>query len=429
MGAENSKRKASPKTAFKKRVCSFLNLASPTKDISAQTIERAWKDKLDSELFAKLQRVIFKSHTAISFESFADFYYKLVEGTVDDKASVVFSIVNPKNEDCADLSALQSYVANVLNTLVNLHRGSKEFSKWNDIGRPPAFYSCDNLALYITKDMPESFALEKLENWYNGNAIFKRVSDYVYQSAFSVYEDHRTFIPLPVQDALVNIKGTTILTLGDILFLNSALLAENTVKWRLLYSSSVHGQSWQTLCKCILGQGPTLIVIEDEHNAVIGAFGSASWRLSPSFYGNDSSFLFALRPQLSLMTPTGFNSNFQYINSGAATLPNGMGFGGKLEYFGLFLSSDFGKGKVSNSCTTYNNFKLPNDPKDFDIKHMEVWGVGKPDPTPEELGERRTCLDQDPTASALLEMAGKTMHSKDLRQAKPEDEYLENCSR
>lgn len=71
-------------------------------------LQRAWKDKLDSELFAKLQRVIFKSHTAISFESFADFYYKLVEGTVDDKASVVFSIVNPKNEDCADLSALQS---------------------------------------------------------------------------------------------------------------------------------------------------------------------------------------------------------------------------------------------------------------------------------------------------------------------------------
>uniref|UniRef100_A0A0A9WFA2 MTOR-associated protein MEAK7 n=2 Tax=Lygus hesperus TaxID=30085 RepID=A0A0A9WFA2_LYGHE len=424
MGAENSKRKSSPKAAFKKKVCSFLNLSSPPRDISSQTIERAWKEKLDSDLFIQLQRVIFKSQNSITFESFSEFYYKLVEGTVDDKASVIFSIICSKGQENADLQTLRSYVKNVLNTLINLHRGNKEFSKWNDIGRLPEFYSCEDLATYITKDLPESFSQNKLENWYNSNGIFKNVSDYVYHSAFSVYEDHRTFIPLPVQDALVNIKGTTLLTLGDILFLNAALPAEYSVKWRLLYSSSVHGQSWQTLCKNILSQGPSLVVIEDENNAVIGAFGPASWRLCPSFYGNDSCFLFSLRPHLSIMTPSGFNSNFQYINSGAATLPNGMGFGGKQEYFGLFLSSDFGKGKVNNSCTTFNNFKMPNDPKDFDVRHLEVWGVGKADPTPEELGERRSCLDQDPTATALLEMAGKTMHSKDLRHAKPEDDIL-----
>lgn len=46
------------------------------------------------------------------------------------------------------------------------------------------------LLLQITQD--------KLESWYDSNGIFKRISDYVYHSAFSVYEDHRTFIPLPV---------------------------------------------------------------------------------------------------------------------------------------------------------------------------------------------------------------------------------------
>lgn len=71
-------------------------------------MQRAWKDKLDSELFAKLQCVIFRSQPTISFDGFAEFYYKLVEGTVDDKTSVIFSIICDKGAEKAQLSSLRS---------------------------------------------------------------------------------------------------------------------------------------------------------------------------------------------------------------------------------------------------------------------------------------------------------------------------------
>lgn len=60
--------------------------------------------------------------------------------------------------------------------------------------------------------------------------------------------------------------------------------------------------------------------------------------------------------------------------------------------------------------------------KHFKIMHIELWGVGIPPPTAEEKGER-SVLDADPTASALLELAGKTKHSAGLREP---DVELEN---
>ena len=52
---------------------------------------------------------------------------------------------------------------------------------------------------------------------------------------------------------------------------------------------------------------------------------------------------------------------------------------------------------------------------------MEVWGVGDlPDPDDED-GVRRSALDMDPEAQAVMEMMGKTFVSKDVRAADEQD--------
>ena len=59
-----------------------------------------------------------------------------------------------------------------------------------------------------------------------------------------------------------------------------------------------------------------------------------------------------------------------------------QGMGGQLEYFGLWIDSDYGKGKCSPSCSTFNCRQLSSQPE-FKIERLEVWAVG-PEPVKDE---------------------------------------------
>ena len=54
-----------------------------------------------------------------------------------------------------------------------------------------------------------------------------------------------------------------------------------------------------------------------------------------------------------------------------------------MEYFGLWISSDFGRGHsmARPKCTTYGSPTL-SCKENFEIEQIEVWGAGKP-PVPE----------------------------------------------
>ena len=75
---------------------------------------------------------------------------------------------------------------------------------------------------------------------------------------------------------------------------------------------------------------------------MFGGFATDSWRLGPKFYGKPESFLFQLSPTVGVFDSTPFNSNYQYFNLKQKTMPNGLGMGGQLEYFGLWIDSEFG---------------------------------------------------------------------------------------
>ena len=61
--------------------------------------------------------------------------------------------------------------------------------------------------------------------------------------------------------------------------------------------------------------------------------------------------------------------------------------GGQLEYFGLWLSADYGAGhsKAKPQCTTYGSPML-SAAEEFQVDLLEVWGVGSPR-VPEEEEE------------------------------------------
>lgn len=93
--------------------------------------------------------------------------------------------------------------------------------------------------------------------------------------------------------------------------------------------------------------------------------------------------------------------------------------GGQHNYYGLWLDCEYGTGHTSESCTTYTGYFQMSHSKEFHYRHLEVWGLGVPPPTPQERGERSaSVLDTNTESKAILEMAGKQMHSEGYRESK-----------
>lgn len=121
------------------------------------------------------------------------------------------------------------------------------------------------------------------------------------------------------------LEHSSVLTMEDILFLNNELPIDWQSEWRLLFSTNIHGESFARVLGQIVNQGPTLLVIKDTNNHIFGGFAPASWSLNPKFVGDSSSFLFTLKPELHVFPASNFNENYQYLNQGQQTLPNGLG--------------------------------------------------------------------------------------------------------
>ena len=214
--------------------------------------------------------------------------------------------------------------------------------------------------------------------------------------------------------------------------MNNHLPVETRHKWRPLFNSRLHGESFSKVSAAIVHKGPTLLVVTEKvsssvnpslssqitlswvytqrmgtavklircmlfhsivcgismatknHNVHIffqngfkfGGFASESWRVGPKFYGPDSCFLFSLGPKMYTYETTRFNANYQYMNIKQKTMPNGIGMGGQLDFFGLWLDSEYGHGRCAPSCSSYASPQLSKE-ECFQYTHLEVWGVGE----------------------------------------------------
>lgn len=214
----------------------------------------------------------------------------------------------------------------------------------------------------------------------------------------------------------------SILDVLPVIYLNSHLATDQQHRWRLLFSTQLHGQSFSQLCSHITHQGPCLVVLEDRDGYVFGGFASRSWEVKPQFQGDNKCFLFSITPSMATYTYTGYNDHFMYLNHGQQTMPNGLGMGGQHHYFGLWVAADFGKGhsKAKPTCTTYNSPQLSAQ-EDFQFDKMEVWGLGDVLETC-LVKNKKSILDSDPGAQSLLEISGRTRHSEGLREVPEEDD-------
>lgn len=214
-----------------------------------------------------------------------------------------------------------------------------------------------------------------------------------------------------------------LLDLPTVMFLASQLPDSYSAPWRLVFSTLLHGESFTRMLTGLTKRGPTLLLIKDTKGHVFGGFASHAWEVKPQFQGDSRCFLFTVFPRLRVYTATGYNQHFMYLNQNQQTMPNGLGMGGQHGYFGLWLDCDFGCGqsRARPKCTTYGSPQLSGE-EDFTLDSMEVWAVGKsPEPEEDQEGQgKKSILDLDPEVQAMMEMAGKTLHSQGLRE--PEED-------
>lgn len=99
-----------------------------------------------------------------------------------------------------------------------------------------------------------------------------------------------------------------------------------------------------------------MLIIKDKEGCVYGGYASQPFERHGDFYGDMKSFLFQLYPKASIFRPTGANKNLQWcaVNFSSDDIPNGIGFGGRVNHFGLFLSASFDQGHTFN-CTTFGS--------------------------------------------------------------------------
>lgn len=146
----------------------------------------------------------------------------------------------------------------------------------------------------------------------------------------------------------------------------------------LLYNSEVDGYSIATMldrCEC---GGPSIMVLKTSKGAVLGAFSSHSYKVSPNYFGDSDTFLYTLKPQRAKFgwkkpSEEYKDSNDYFIQADL----KGIKFGGGREGYGLSLDENLVYGN-SHRCGTFDNSPLAGeaDSAPFQIARLEVFGIG-----------------------------------------------------
>ncbi|GAA0176251.1 hypothetical protein LIER_29276 [Lithospermum erythrorhizon] len=189
--------------------------------------------------------------------------------------------------------------------------------------------------------------------------------------------------------------------------IGGALAQDDLEEWKLLYHSSLHGLSFNTFLGNISHKGPTILIIKDKEGHVYGGYASQAWERHGDFYGDMKSFLFQLFPKAAIFRPTGANHNIQWcaVNFSSDSIPNGIGFGGRVHHFGLFLSGNFDQGH-SFACTTFGSPCLSKTNKIFPDT-IECWGITPKKPQGEiQDSAKGTVLERFKEDRHMLNMVG-----------------------
>ncbi|XP_077312406.1 MTOR-associated protein MEAK7-like [Lithobates pipiens] len=354
----------------------------------------------------------------ITEEQFTMFIVHVLRGTEEEKGLLVTSMIFPNRETVRgeevqefleDLICGVIYVLLKNNTIRGWRMGNTRNCKLESVYLAEQLLSQLRSASGSTLEEEE----ERLNYYYPQDSIMDwlcrtplvsvllritvTVGLSVLKNSTEQQQDVRSLFPTCKMGNWADCRS--LLDFPSIIFLNFHLPAEMQHRWCLLFSTQVYGMSFIQLCTHLVDKGPTLLVLRDTNGFIFGGFASPNWEVKPHFQGDNKCFLFTIFPKFGIYTSTGRNEQYMYLNDGIQEDPKGLGMGGDLGCFGLWIDQDFrnGHSKAKKLCTTYNSPRL-SAREDFTIDSMEVWQVGK---IPEQLQVKKECPGPRPEAQEV----------------------------
>ncbi|XP_021914085.1 TLD domain-containing protein 1 isoform X2 [Zootermopsis nevadensis] len=384
---------------------------------------------MENGLLALVEDYFFKNNpkSPVPFDTFISLFIKLAKDPCGEKVKFIVSLLKQNSSDgVLTFSILMEYVKNIISSYVIILTVTDHavLKSWRTLGVEMSDWKVILMTKSLCQDLEEENIEENIEIWFGLCSQFQKIQTALLFHLYHIPQEHVSYGDEVAEYCLFPMcKGvppqhkqvfSSVLEIPDVLFLNSLLPSAMQQQWRFCFSTGIHGESFAKMLGLLVDKGPTVIIVKDKEKNVFGGYASESWTVGPNFRGDEKSFLFSLYPEMRVCHSTGYNSHYQYLNIQQQTLPNGLGLGGQFEYFGIWLDAEFGKGHCSETCTTYRNYKMLSATKYFEIDLVEVWAVGPEFERKDTEDVRTSVRESDLEAKALLQMAGKTLHSEGM---------------
>ncbi|XP_075638523.1 uncharacterized protein LOC142610567 [Castanea sativa] len=274
------------------------------------------------------------------------------KGTKDDIEEFIYQLVDLSGNGILDRSDLESVLTAMFETIFSEKDAELGPSSHKDV--VDIFLNAATFSKHVEGSAEKSMSFEDFRNWC---ALLPSVKKYL-ASLLMPPDAGRPGSHVPCLLHGESVDSNMILLRKEYAWhIGGALSQQELEEWKLLYHSAYNGLSFNTFLGNISKDGgPTVLIIKDKEGCVYGGYASQPFERHGDFYGDMKSFLFQLYPKASIFRPTGANKNLQWcaVNFSSDDIPNGIGFGGRVNHFGLFLSASFDQGHTFN-CTTFGS--------------------------------------------------------------------------
>lgn len=325
------------------------------------------------------------------------------KGTRDDIEEFIYQLLNVTGDGVVGRCDIESVLAAILRSIFSLEASNPGLNSHREIIN--VFLNAAKFSKVVEGAAEKSMSFEDFRSWC---ALLPSVRKFL-GSLLIPPDAGRLGSQVPQLVHGDNINPDLILLREEYAWhIGGALPHHELVEWKLLYHSAINGMSFNTfLGSTSNGEGPTILIIKDKDGYIYGGYASQPWERHGDFYGDLKSFLFQLYPKASIFKPTGANNNVQWCaaNFSSESIPNGIGFGGRVNHFGLFLSASFDVGQTF-TCTTFGSPCLSKTNRIFP-EVIECWGIVQNGAQQEKLDAAKgTVLERFKEDRHMLNMVG-----------------------
>ncbi|KAL1115307.1 hypothetical protein AAG570_007338 [Ranatra chinensis] len=182
--------------------------------------------------------------------------------------------------------AVKDYLAEVWYSYVKVlkYHDVMSMASWTSARAADNAEDVAALVGYLTRSIDgDQVSVGAFKNWMSNTPIVDLVTGVLARAMFSLRPSRTSDCLLPT--IVTPECFTTCLAPCQAAWLAWSIRAVECPPWRLIYSTSTHSRSWSQFLKCIVAQGPTLMVVVDQERTSFGLYASTSWQCRSWYYG------------------------------------------------------------------------------------------------------------------------------------------------